>query len=137
MKYFLFFFIPVLFSMQATKYAVLGEKNPLIGEWEWMKDPTSSPYAPVSDIDWAFIHFSVGTDQSFGAIAYDDTIKGYACPCYFLAYSNGSNMMGTITNCCVAKDKNKTFNFNFQYDEADDELIITVKDETFTYKRKK
>ncbi len=137
MKYFLFLLLPILFSFQAPKYDVLDSKDPLIGDWEWIKDPTGSPYTAVPDIDWVFISFSAGTKQSLGATSYDETIKGYACPSYFLAYTNGTTLMGTITNCCVAADKGKKFSFNYQYDAADDQLVITVKDETFTYKRKK
>lgn len=120
---------------QTAKYAVFSEKNPVIGDWEWVKDPTSSPYAAVPDIEFLFIRFCAGNKASFGAVSSDST-KGYGCATYFLAYSNGSTIMGTISDCCVATDKGKKISFNYQYDGGMDELIITVKGEQYFYKRK-
>lgn len=137
MKYFLLLLLPLLAFQTTPKYAVLDEKNPILGNWQWVKDPVSSPYAPFPDLDWTFINFSAGNKISMGAISYDDTLKGYGCPTYFLAYTNGNSITGTITDCCIAAHKGKKINFNYSYDATEDQLIIEVKDETFTYKRKK
>jgi hypothetical protein len=128
-------FCSTTFSAQTSKYKVLDEKDPLIGDWEWVKDPTSSPYAPVPDIDFVFLRFAAGTKTSLGAVSFD-AVKGFGCPTYFLAYTNGTTIMGTISDCCVATDKGKKLNFTYEYDASADQLIIIVKDEKYYYKRK-
>jgi hypothetical protein len=132
---FLFVLLPFLLPAQVNKYAILSDKNPIIGDWEWVKDPTSSPFAAVPDIEFVFLRFSAGTKSSFGAVSSDST-KGFGCATYFLAYSNGSTMIGTISDCCVVTDKGKKISFNYQYDPGMDELIIRVKDEQYFYRRK-
>jgi hypothetical protein len=138
MKYLSILILPFILCFQtAPKFAVLDATDPIIGEWEWIKDPVGSPYAPLPDLDWTFISFSAGNKQSMGAISYDETVKGYGCPSYFLAYTNGTAITATISDCCIAGDKGKKVNFNYSYDATEDQLNITVKGETFSYKRKK
>ncbi len=133
--WFLAIFISVTLHSQTAKYTLLDEKDPIVGNWEWVKDPTSSPYAPFPDLDFAFITFSAGNKVSMGALSYDEK-KGFGCPTYFLAYTNGTTILGTITDCCIAVDKGKKINFIYGYDPASDQLIISVKDERYYYKRK-
>ena len=123
-------FVSVTLRSQTSKYAVLDEKDQLVGNWEWVKDATSSPYAPMPDLDFVFISFSAGNKISMGALSYD------GCPSYFLAYSNGTNITGTISDCCIAGDKGKKVNFAYEFDAAGDQLILTVKEEKYYYKRK-
>ncbi|HET6991651.1 MAG TPA: hypothetical protein VFJ43_10025, partial [Bacteroidia bacterium] len=120
---------------QVPKYKVLDEKDPIIGDWEWIKDPTSSPYSAIPNVDFIFLRFAAGTKVSLGAVSFDTT-KGFGCPTYFLAYTNGTSIVGTITDCCVATDKGKKINFTYSYDASEDQLIITVKEEKYYYKRK-
>lgn len=127
--------VGIFLKAQTPKYNTLDEKDPIVGEWQWVKDPVSSPYAPFPDLDFTFITFYAGTKLSMGAISFDEK-KGYGCASSFLAYSNGTTIIGTISDCCISKNKGKKINFDYEYDVTSDQLIITVKEEKYFYKRK-
>lgn len=132
----IFLLTPFLLTAQTPKYIQSDSTSALIGEWEWVKDPTGSPYSPFPDLDFVYITFSAGKKLSMGAISFDET-KGFGCPSYFLLYTNEKTITGTLTDCCIAADKGKKFSFNYEYDLASDQLIVTVNDEMKYYKRRK
>lgn len=127
-------FTPLLIFSQTPKFATLGEKDKLIGKWEWIANDTGAPAAPIPDQDWRYLNFVSGTNQSMAAIGYEEA-KGYACPTYFLAFSNGKTITGTISDTCTPSDKGKKFSFEYRYDPAANQLILTVRGEIFYYKR--
>jgi hypothetical protein len=129
----LLLFIPACLSAQAPKYVVLDAKDPLIGEWEWVKDPTASPYSPVVETDFIYLRFSPKDSLSIGAIENSES-KGLLGHCYFLAYSNGTSVFGTLSGCSNAANNGKTF--RFAYEITGNELAIIVKGERIIYKRK-
>ncbi|CAN5156143.1 hypothetical protein BH09BAC5_BH09BAC5_19420 [soil metagenome] len=132
---FLFLFtLPSMLVAQTPKFVVLTPENPLIGNWEWVKDPTGSPYSPITETDFIFMRFSPGDSLSVGAISNDES-KGLQGHCSFLAYSNGTTVFGTLTGCSNPANNNKTFRFN--YTLMGDELHIFVKDEEIIYKRQR
>ncbi len=137
MKNFFWVLFIVLFtttlSAQAPKYKLLTSKDPLIGEWEWVKDPTGSPYSPILETDFIFIRFSPNDTLSVGAIE-NDADKGLTGHCYFLAYSNGATVFGTLSGCSNPANNGKTF--RFIYEVIGDQLVIKVKGEQIYYKRK-
>ena len=136
---FLFVVLPFsLFSQTKTpapKYKMLDAQDPLIGEWVWITDDTTSVAAPLVDQDWKYFKFSAGTTQSFGALDYDDG-KGFGCASYFIAFSDGEHITGTLSDSCIGSDKGKKFSFSYKYDATTDQLIITVRGENSYYKRK-
>lgn len=130
--YVMLFLFPVFLSAQTPKYNKLDAKDPLIGTWEWVKDPTGSPFQPVPETDFIYIRFSPGDSLSVGAITRDEN-KGMLGTGYFLAYSTGSIIFGSLSNCSNPANNGKTFRMN--YVVRGDELVITVKGEEITYKR--
>lgn len=126
---------PLISFAQQAKYAPLGEKDKLIGEWEWISNDTGAPCAPVPDQDWRYFRFAAGTNMSMAALTYEEA-KGYGCPTYFLAFSNGNTITGTISDTCTPSDKGKKFSFAYEYDPSSDQLTITVRGEKFHYKRR-
>ena len=126
---------PLLVFSQAPKFAMLGEKDKLIGDWEWIASDTGAPCAPLPDQDWRYLRFASGTNQSMASLSYDE-VKGFGCPTYFLAFSNGKTITGTISDTCTPSDKGKKFTFDYEYDPASDQLIIRVRGESFHYKRR-
>lgn len=130
--------VPVLISAQtktttAPKYVKLDAKDPLIGEWEWVKDPTGSPYSPITETDFIYLRFSPADSLSVGAIENNES-KGLLGHCYFLAYSNGSTIFGTLSGCSNPANNGKTFRFT--YEVLGNELVITVKGEKIYYRKK-
>ena len=123
---------PVFLFAQTAKYNKLGAKDPLIGTWEWVKDPTGTPFQPVPETDFIYIRFSPGDSLSVGAISNDEN-KGMLGTCYFLAYSTGNIIFGSLGNCSNPANNGKTFRMN--YVVRGDELVITVKGEEIIYKR--
>lgn len=119
---------------QTPKFAPLADQDKLIGEWEWIPNDTGAPCAPIPDQDWRYLRFVSGTNQSMAAIALDES-KGFACPTYFIAFSNGKSITGTISDTCTPSDKGKKFTFAYEYVPSSDQLIITVRGELFYYKR--
>ena len=131
---FLFFLsAPAFLNAQTAKFHPLDAKDPLLGEWEWVKSDTSGMAAPLPDQDWQCFKFSAGTEMSFGALSYDAD-KGYACPTYFMAFTNGSQISGTASNPCSASDKGKKVAFTYRFEGTF--LIITVRGENFNYRRR-
>lgn len=120
----------------APKYKMLDAQDPLIGEWEWISNDTTGIAAPIADQDWQYFKFVAGNAQSFGALSYDEG-KGFGCASYFLAFSDGKHITGTLSDSCIGADKGKKFSFEYEYDAMEDLLIITVRGEQFRYKRKK
>ncbi|MBI3511130.1 MAG: hypothetical protein HY064_10740 [Bacteroidetes bacterium] len=138
MKYFfllLFFFSGATSIRAQTKFALLDAKDPIVGEWEWIANDTNAPAAPLADEPWKILKFNAGTAQSMGALGMNDD-KGYDCPSWFLAFSNGKQISATLSDGCVKSDKGKKFSFEYFYDASDDELLITVRGEKFRYRRK-
>lgn len=131
----LLLFIPAFLPAQgqAQKFVLLDAKNPLIGEWEWVKDPTASPYSPIAETDFIYLRFSTKDSLSVGAIENNES-KGLLGHCYFLAYSNGTAIFGTLTGCSNPANNGKTFRFT--YEVTGNELAIIVKGEKIIYKRK-
>ncbi|MDQ3112147.1 MAG: hypothetical protein M3R17_19865 [Bacteroidota bacterium] len=125
--------LPLFVAAQAPKYVLLDPKDDLIGEWEWVKDPTGSPFSPVPETDFIYIHFSPGDSLSIGSIAKDD-LKGKTGNCYFIAKSNGSTVFGVLSNCSNFANNGKAFRFDYKV--MGDELVITVKGEEIIYRRK-
>jgi hypothetical protein len=131
----LIFVIPVTMAAQAPKYKLLDVQDPLVGEWEWVKNDTTGIAAPFEDQDWQYFKFSAGTNQSFGALSFDEG-KGFGCASYFIAFSDGAHITGTLSDSCVGNDKGKKFSFTYKYDATTDLLTIIVRGENFTYKRR-
>jgi hypothetical protein len=128
----LLLFVPGFIFAQAPKYNKLDAKNPLVGTWQWEKDPTATPFQPVPETDFIYIRFSAGDSLSVGAISNDEN-KGMLGTCYFLAYSNGGTIFGTLNNCSNPANNGKTFRMS--YAVQGDELVITVKGEEIIYRR--
>jgi hypothetical protein len=124
--------LPAFANAQAPKYILLDPKDELIGEWQWVKDPTGSPYAPVPETDFIYLHFSPGDSMSIGSIEKDE-MKGKTGHCYFIAKSNGSAVFGVLSNCSNPANNGKSFRFDYKV--TGDELVITVKGEEIYYKR--
>lgn len=131
----LLFCIPAALFSQTAKFALLDAKNPLIGEWEWVAHDTASPAAPFTEQDWIYFRFSAGAEQSMGALTWDSD-KGYGCPSLFLAFSNGKTISGTLSSSCSPELKGKKFTFDYEYDYAHDQLLITIRGVTSVYKRR-
>jgi hypothetical protein len=125
--------VPFSLFAQTPKYVLLSPKDPLLGEWEWVKDPTGAPYSPVPETDFTYMKFSPGDSLSIGSINNDES-KGLTGHCYFLAYTNGSTVFGSLTGCSSTANNGKTFRFN--YEVTGNELVITVKGEQIYYRRK-
>lgn len=130
--------LPVCISAQTatvkpSKYLPLNAKDPLIGEWEWVKDPTGSPYNPLPGVDFTYLRFSQKDSLSVGAIE-NNASKGLVGHCYFLARSNGEAITGTLSGCSNPAYNGK--NLSFHYTVTGNELVITVKEEQFIYRRK-
>lgn len=100
----LFLITSPLLKSQTAKYVLPDSTNPIIGEWEWVKDPVGSPYSPFPDLDFVFITFSADKKLSMGALSYDEK-KSFGCSSYFLMYTNGKTITGTLTDCCIASDR--------------------------------
>jgi hypothetical protein len=127
----------MLFSQtQAPKYKMLDAQDPLVGEWVWVTNDSTGIAAPLPDQDWKYFKFSAGSTQSFGALLFDDA-TGFGCASYFIAFSDGEHITGTVSDSCEGNDKGKKFNFTYKYDAAEDLLIITVRGENFRYQRKR
>ena len=127
--------VPALLPAQAAKFALLDAKNPIVGEWEWVRHDTASPAAPFPEQDWVYLKFSAGTGQSMGALTWDDD-KGYGCPSYFMAFSDGKTISGTLSGSCSPELKGKKFSFQYEYDYSSDQLIITIRGVKSVYKRR-
>ncbi|HEU4718282.1 MAG TPA: hypothetical protein VFU15_10625 [Bacteroidia bacterium] len=125
----------LLLGAQTPKYALLDAKDPVVGTWEWIGNDTGSMAAPVPDLNWQFIQLAAGSDQSMGALSYSDE-KGYECASYFLAFSNGQMITGTLSQTCLEADKGKKFTMGYRYDAMNDQLVLTIRGETFYYRRK-
>lgn len=119
----------------APKLTLLDAKDPLVGEWEWIASDTGAPAAPLPDQDWRILRFAAGTTQSMGALSFDND-KGYSCPTYFLAFGNGKQITATISDSCIPEDKGKKITFSYTIDSATGELLVTVRGNTFHYKRR-
>ncbi len=133
----LLLFVPAFVSAQTAKpkpqYIKLDAKDPLIGEWEWVKDPTGSPFSPSPGIDFIYLRFSPKDSLSVGALEQNES-KGLMAACYFLASSNGSILTGVLSGCSNPANNGKSFLMH--YEVIGNELIITAKGETIYYKRK-
>lgn len=129
----LFLLLPLVSTAQTPKYALLGEKDKLIGEWEWVPSDTGAPAAPIADLDWRIIKFTAGANSSMAAIGFEEA-RGYTCPTYFMAFSNGGTVMGTISDSCSSSDKGKKFSFDYTFEGTN--LVISLHGEKFYYKRR-
>lgn len=117
----------------SQSFVKLDAKDPLIGEWEWIQDPTGSPYAPFPEVDFTFLRFSPKDSLSVGAIENNET-KGLLGAGYFLAYSNGSIIMGVLSGCSNPAHNGKSF--KMYYEVLGNELVITAKGERIYYRKK-
>jgi hypothetical protein len=130
----LFFSCGIYLAAQEKKFALLDAKDPLTGEWEWVRNDTSAPFAPIPGQDWLYISFGAGSALSFGAPSWDET-RGYDCASHFLAFSNGNTISATLSDACVPADKGKKISFTYQVFDRK-QLIITYNDQRYIYKRK-
>ncbi|MEO5643403.1 MAG: hypothetical protein ABIQ40_14735 [Bacteroidia bacterium] len=120
-------------ALQTPKYVKLNEKDPLIGEWEWEKDPTGSPYSPLPAVDFIYMRFSPVDSLSVGALENNES-KGLLNHCYFTAYSNGSTITATLSSCSNPLNNGKQLVMH--YEVTGDELVITLNGEKTYYRRK-
>ena len=134
----LLLFVPAFISAQTTKtkapdFIKLDAKDPLIGEWEWVKDPTGSPFSPSPGIDFTYIRFSPKDSLSVGALESSEW-KGWLGSCYFLVYANGTTARGVLSGCSNPVNNGKLITIH--YEVTGNELVITSKGEKIYYRRK-
>ncbi|HLG04060.1 MAG TPA: hypothetical protein VI731_10730 [Bacteroidia bacterium] len=119
--------------MAQQKFQLLAANDPLVGEWEWVKNDTTAMFTPFTGENWMYLSFGAGPVQSFGSPAFSEE-KGYGAASYFLAFSNGSTITATLSDSPVPENRGKKFSFSYVCDKS--RLIITYNDEQFIYRRK-
>jgi hypothetical protein len=136
----IFFGLP-LFSMTsalnaqtaAPRYVMLDAKDPLIGDWVFTANDTASPVDPFGNGGWSLIRFSPGTQNSACST---DSSEDFLCPYYFLAFSNGKEIMGTISDGCNKELKGKKMVMKFEYHASEDELVLSSGKSKAYYRRR-
>lgn len=120
-------------AAQTVKFRQLDAKDLAVGDWEWVKDPVGNPYMPFPDQQWTYIRLSAGTELSFGAHTYSED-KGYGGLSRFVAWTDGSNITGTLSESSTQSGKGKKISFAYRIEG--EQLVITVNGEDYFYKRK-